>query len=101
MGNVVEIVEFKIDEKIKQKDFLKIVDDLENNFHSKENGFISTDLLKSKNENEYTMIQHWKSLRNCKDAAKKMMKDPKTINFRNAIEPKSVNMSFYNTIKSY
>ena len=101
MENVVEIVKFRISEKIKQRDFLKIVDNLEKNFHSKQNGFISTDLLKSNQANEYIMIQHWMTLVEYKEAVKQMMKDSETIDFRKAIDPKSVEMSFYNVIKKY
>ena len=62
---VTEIVEFEIVEGLEENEFLKIVDFLEENFHSKQKGFIDTELMKGREEGNYiqsrTRRQLWKT----------------------------------------
>lgn len=98
---VTEIVEFKIVEGLEENDFLKIVDFLEENFHSKQKGFIDTELMKGREEGSYIMIQHWETMKDCKEVVQKMMKEPLTEKFRNSINPKSVKMVFSEQIQKW
>lgn len=90
---VIEMVEFKIISGISDADFIKIVDSLETNFHSKQKGFISTELAKGKEKGYWMMIQHWESMEDAKEVIKMMMKTPITEEFRKVLEPTSVKMS--------
>lgn len=45
---ITEIVTMKTIEDISREEFLAIVDGLEKNFHSKQDGFVDTELLEDK-----------------------------------------------------
>lgn len=98
---VTEIVEFKIIPSITDEEVLKIVNALEENFHSQQRGFIDTELLKGKETGQWLMIQHWKSMDDVKETVKMMMKVPITEEFRQAIDPRSVKMSLLEQVKTW
>ena len=87
-----EIVTMKTIEDITKDDFITIVDELEKNFHSKQPGFIDTELLYNDKTDEWIMIQHWDSLDSMKAASKKMFNNPITEKFVNSINPRTVKM---------
>lgn len=94
MSNIfTEIVEFVLSENISQSEFIEIVNSLENEFHSKMKGFVDTELLKGKRDNEWIMIQHWDSFDDCKNAVQAMMKSECTEKFRSVIDAQSVKMT--------
>lgn len=88
---VIEIVEFKLMSGVDEAAFIEIVNALEENFHSRQNGFISTELTKGK-DGQWIMIQHWNSMEDAKEVIKAMMKTPVTEDFRQVLDPKSVKM---------
>jgi heme-degrading monooxygenase HmoA len=98
---VTEVVEFEIVEGLEEDKFLKIVDFLEVEFHSKQKGFIDTEIMKGREERSYIMIQHWKTMNDCKAVVQKMMNEPLTESFRNSINPKSVKIVFSEQIQKW
>ena len=62
MCTATEIVTLKTVEGITGDQFISIVDALEKNFHSKQPGFLDTELLYNEKADEWIMIQHWDSL---------------------------------------
>jgi hypothetical protein len=90
---VTEIVSFEIINGINDQEFIKIVDFLEKEFHMKQNGYIDTELIKGKDDNQWMMIQHWQTMNDAKESSKQMMKSKFTENFRNSLDPKSVKLS--------
>lgn len=89
-----EIAEFRVLSNISEEKFIEIVKQLEDNFHSKQDGFISTVLAKENEQSEWIMLQQWESVEQAREASKKMMKDTETEEFRNALDPKSVKIRY-------
>lgn len=77
-----EIAEFQVVYGITDEEFGKIVEHLEVNFHSKQKGFIDTELVKVNEDSQWMMIQHWESIEESKEVSKMMMKMPITERFR-------------------
>lgn len=92
MSITTEIVTMKTVEGVTIDAFISIVDNLEMNFHSKQPGFIDTELLYNDKADEWIMIQHWDSLEHLKAASKKMFVTPATEPFVKSLNQKSVNM---------
>lgn len=95
---VTEIVNFEIVKDLSESDFMNIIEIVEEKFHMKQSGYIDSELLKGK-KNCWTIIMHWESLEQVKQASKLMMKEKLTENFREAIIPTSVKMSFLEQVK--
>jgi heme-degrading monooxygenase HmoA len=95
---ITEIVNFEIANDLSESDFINIVEIVEEQFHMKQSGYIDSELLKGK-KNFWTIIMHWESLEQVKQASKLMMKDKTTENFRQAIIPTSVQMSYLEQVK--
>ncbi|SCY46239.1 antibiotic biosynthesis monooxygenase family protein [Alkaliphilus peptidifermentans] len=93
-----EIVEFKFKDNVPYEECIRIVDFLEKNFHSKQKGFIDTELAKGKDD-KWIMIQHWTSMEDFNAVVQLMMKESSTEEFRKAIDPTSVKMQFFNQIQ--
>ena len=98
---ITEVVEFRLNKAMTDEEFINIVDALENNFHSKQKGFIDTELLRGKEAGQWKMIQHWESLNDAKEVVKTMMKVPITEEFRRSIDPTSVKMSLAEQVKTW
>jgi len=98
---VTEIVEFKLAKAMPEEEFLKIVDYLEKLFHSKQKGFIDTELVRGKEAGQWLMIQHWASLDDAKEVVKMMMKVPITEEFRQSLDPTTVKMSLLQQVKTW
>ena len=92
MQIITEIVTMKTVEGIGKDDFIRIVDGLEKDFHSKQQGFIDSELLYNDKTNEWVIIQHWDSLENLQSASKKMFGNSITESYVNYLDPKSVKM---------
>ncbi|MGC6173403.1 antibiotic biosynthesis monooxygenase [Lacrimispora sp. 38-1] len=89
---ITEIVRMKTVEGITKDEFIGIVDGLERNFHSRQKGFIDTELLYHDEENEWYMIQHWNSKDDLKQASKKIFKDKDAEDFVKSLDKQSVKM---------
>lgn len=89
---ITEIVRMKTAEGITKDEFIGIIDGLERNFHSRQKGFIDTELLYHDEENEWYMIQHWNSKDDLKQASKKIFKDKDTGDFVKSLDKQSVKM---------
>ncbi len=98
---ITEIVEFKVHTGIVSEEFVKTVDSLETNFHSLQCGFIDTELVKGKEDRQWFMIQHWESMDNVREAAKRMFEDPVTESFRQAVDSTSVKMLLLEQVKTW
>lgn len=101
MNIITEIVTFKIIEDLSEGDFINIVEELEANFHSLQKGFIDTELLQDKSNNEWIILQHWDSSENLHAASKKMFIDEKASVFVKSLIPQSVKMRIVSQIKTW
>lgn len=101
MYRITEIVTMKIVEGISNEEFINIVDDLENNYHSKQTGFIDTELLFNDKCNEWIMIQHWDTIVHLTDASKKMFNDKKASRFVKSLDAKTVKMTMLPQLKKW
>ena len=98
---VTETVFLETTEKLDGNRFVDIVDFLEKEFHSKQQGFICTELLKTDSPCEWVIIQHWKTKEDANNASKNMFTNLKTEQFRNCLNPKSVRINVYEQIKTW
>lgn len=89
---ITEIVRMKTVDKVTRDEFVKIVDGLERNFHSRQEGFIDTELLYHIEENEWYMIQHWNSENDLKQASKKIFIEKDAEDFVKSLDKQSVKM---------
>jgi len=89
---VTEIVKMKIAEGICEDEFIRIVDELEKNFHSRQKGYIDCELLFKGEESEWYMIQHWNSKEELKEASKKIFIDKAAEDFVKSLDKQSVKM---------
>ena len=90
MQIITEIVTMKTVERIRKDDFIRIVNGLEIDFHSKQEGFINSELLYNEKTDEWIIIQHWDCLDNLHSASKKMFNNPITELYVKSLDPKSV-----------
>jgi len=97
---VTEIVSFEIVTGLSKNDFIDIVRIVEEEFHMRQSGYIDSELLRGK-KNCWTIIMHWESLEQVKQASKLMMKEKITENFRQVIIPTSVKMSYLEQVKTW
>ena len=93
MSIITEIVTMKLAGNIEKNDFISIVDGLERSFHSKQPGFIDTELLYDEKNDLWIMIQHWESIEQLKNASKKIFVDSAAKHFIQSIDPKNVKMT--------
>ena len=89
---ITEIVTMKTIEDISREEFLAIVDGLEKNFHSKQDGFVDTELLEDKKNGQWLMIQHWDSAEQLKSASQRMFLDENAASFIQALDRTTVKM---------
>ena len=98
---ITEIVTMKIIDKITNEEFINIVDYLEKNFHSKQPGFIDTELLFNDKSNEWIMIQHWDTINHLKAASTKIFNDSEASVFVKCIDPKNIKMTILPQLKKW
>lgn len=96
-----EIVTMKTATKLTKEEFIRIVDGLERNFHSKQPSFIDTELLYNEKSDEWIMVQHWASREQLKAASKKMFEDESAAAFVQALDPKTVKMSILPQLRKW
>lgn len=97
---ITEIASFEISTMITQDDFIKRVDFLEKEFHSKQAGHIDSELIKAE-DNSWLMIMHWSSIEEAKNASKLLMKSDKAEEFKNSLLPQTVKIKYYNQVQSW
>ena len=95
MKVITEIVNLESKQEITEKYFTEIINKLEINFHSQQEGFIDTELLHGEGTNCWVMIQHWNSLEEMKKSSSAMFKDTATEEFRNSINPQNLQIKIY------
>lgn len=93
MSITAEIVTMKPVGGLTKEQFIDIVDHLEKEFHSKQEGFIDSELLYDEKNNVWYMIQHWESHDQLKTASKNIFIDSSAEIFVKSLEPKSVKMT--------
>jgi heme-degrading monooxygenase HmoA len=86
---------------ITKDEFISIVDGLEKNFHSRQPGFIDTELLYDEQNNLWIMIQHWESMEQLKAASEKMFQDSRAESFVKSLNPESVKMTIAPQLKTW
>ncbi|MBY2476735.1 antibiotic biosynthesis monooxygenase [Clostridioides difficile] len=101
MKIITEIVEFSVEENLSKGEFIEIVNDLEMKFHSRQPGFIDTELLYDEKSQKWIMIQHWDSMEDLKNSSSKMFKDSLTEKFRKALKSQTVKMNIMPQLKSW
>jgi len=97
---VTEIVNFEIVTDLSDSDFINIVKIVEEKFHMKQSGYIDSELLKGR-KSSWTILMHWESLEEVKQASKLLMKNAITDDFRKAIIPTSVKMSYLEQVETW
>ncbi len=95
MNKMTEIVTMTLNEGISAENFLSIVNELEINFHSKQPGYLDTELLQNEKDGTWIMIQHWDCVENLKAASRKMFSDSSTEAFRNVLIPQNVKITIH------
>lgn len=98
---ITEIVRMKTVDGVDKGEFINIVDGLEKNFHSRQPGFVDTELLYNEEEEEWYMIQHWISKDDLKAASKKIFTDPAAGDFVRSLSKQSVKMLIFHQIKTW
>lgn len=101
MSMVTELVKMKTNGTVFSEVFIEIIDDLERNFHSKQAGFIDTELLHDEKEDLWIMIQHWESADELKAASSQMFNDNVTEAFRGAIDPQTITIEVFPRLGSW
>ncbi|WZL72214.1 antibiotic biosynthesis monooxygenase [Clostridiaceae bacterium 35-E11] len=96
-----EIAEFQVISAISDEAFIRIVEDLEENFHSKQGGFIDSELVRGNEHSQWLIIQHWDSAEQAKAASKRMMKEPITGKFRESLDPKTVKIRYLSNVLNW
>lgn len=96
-----EIAEFQVISKVTDEEFIKIVEELEENYHSIQKGFIGTELVKGNEHCQWIMIQHWESIEEAREASKMMMKTPITESFRQALDPRTIKIRYLTHVKRW
>lgn len=100
-GVCTEIAEFQTLPEIQDEEFVKIVEFLEENFHSKQKGFIGTELVKADGSGQWVMIQHWESVEAAREASKMLMKDLSSEQFKMSLDPKTVKLRYLDCVKTW
>jgi len=101
MNTVTEIVTMKLAGNFTKDEFISIVDGLENDFHSKQPGFIDTELLYDEKNDLWIMIQHWESMEQLKAASKKIFTDNAAELFVKSIDPQNVKMTIAPQLRTW
>lgn len=95
MSKMTEIVTMKTLAGVTVEGFIQLVDQLEQNYHRHQPGFIDSELFYNEQEQEWIMIQHWASESELKAASRNMFVEPLTEAFRNALDPKYVKLKSF------
>ena len=98
---VTEIVSFKTINGISDNELIRIINNLDTNFLSKTKSYIDTELIKGKEEQSWTIIIHWRTMAEAREAIMEFTKSPLTAEYRNVIDPKSVSFHFTDQIKTW
>lgn len=98
---ITEIVRMKTIEGVTKDAFIEVVDGLERDFHSRQKGFIDTELLYHEEDNEWFMVQHWNSRDDLKEAAKKIFVDQSAEQFMKSLNKHSVKMTLLTQIAAW
>lgn len=101
MSMITEIVNMKTMDGISNEAFIEIIDDLEIGFHSKQPGYIDSEILYDEKQNQWVMIQHWTDIDSMKAASSNMFKNSATEKFRVAIDPKAITIHVFPTLRSW
>ena len=101
MDIVTEIVTMKTIPGITRSEFENIVNNLEQDYHSKQDGFIDTELLYDEPVDEWIMVQHWKSAKHLRCASQKMFQADEASEFVKSLDRKSVKMKILPQIKTW
>ena len=98
---ITELVFMKTLEGIKKENFIEIVDKLEENFHKPQAGFIDSELLYDEKNNEWIMVQHWKTLEQLKASSKQIFVAKEAKEFVQSLQPENVKMLILPQIRQW
>ncbi len=91
----------KLIPNIMEEDFIAIVDNLEKHYHSKQPGFIDSELLYDERSNLWIMVQHWETEEQLRASSKKIFKDSVAKVFVKSLDPGNVKMIIGGQIKCW
>lgn len=89
-----EIVNIKTINGISDEEFVKIINNLDTKFLCKTKGYIDTELVKGKEEQNWIVIIHWRTIAEGNEALKEFAISPLTEEYRTVIDPQSVIFHF-------
>ena len=98
---VTEIVSFKTINGISDNELISIINNLDTNFLSKTKSYIDTELIKGKEEQSWTIIIHWRTMAEATEVIKEFANSPLTEEYRNVLDPQSVNFHFTDQIQTW
>ncbi len=98
---ITEIADFIVLDHITNDEVIRLVDYVEKEFHTKQKGFIDTELVKGKEEKQWLMIQHWRTIEEAKQASANMMKSEAAEEFRDIMDKKNVKLMFLEQIRTW
>ena len=101
MGIITEVVTMKLAAQITQDEFISIVDGLEKDFHSKQPGFIDSELIHDQQADRWIMIQHWETMEQLKAASKKIFTDSAAQSFVKSLDPKNVKITIAPQLRAW
>ena len=98
---VTEIVSFKTINGISDNELIRIINNLDTNFLGKTKSYIDTELIKGKEEQSWTIIIHWRTMAEAREAIMEFTKSPLTAEYRKAVDQKSVSFHLTDQIKTW
>jgi len=93
MQVMTEVVTMQLAVEMTKEQFVSIVNGLEKDFHSKQPGFIDSELIYDEKTNTWVMIQHWETMEGLKAASRRIFTDSAAEPFVKSLDPKSVKMT--------
>nr|WP_299382948.1 hypothetical protein [Allomuricauda sp.] len=94
---VIEIVTFRYKPNIKPQDFWKEDARIQENYTSKQPGFISRESAYSEDSKEVLVVVRWRTIEDADTSMQKFMKDRSVSTFSNMIDAKTMKMIRYNS----
>ena len=89
MGDLVEIVQFRMARGVDEETFLK-ASDAAQFFFTKSRGFVNRELAKAPDGLHWIDIVRWRTMSDAEQAARNAIKDPQYANFLRLIEKSSI-----------
>ena len=96
----IELARFRLTAGTDDKTFITKADHLQNEFLTKQSGYIKRQLLKG-DEGVWVDVVYWKSRRDLLHAVTQMQEDPSAAGFMQSIDPDSVDVQYCQIVGSW